>query len=221
MWTRKLKPVLNVCWMPLVEVVLKTVLLLVQNRQDDRVWVVSSKPELSTRGSVGPSPVSLVVLSLSGEFHHLSGVAWRPGWFLVLLSTPRRGNEPLLQRQKSVLRGCFRLDLDIYKDLNPAAASAQALKSVKLCRCRNWAWTRIQPQEQGPFWIGDELQINVPSQAQGSCLSCVTLARQQLNASKSPWSPPPFPLHMLNTKQISSVIILKSQNNKCICSIYF
>lgn len=208
------------CWITFAQVVLKAVLLVVQNRQNDTVWVVNSKPVLFTGGSVGPSPLSLVVLPLSRGFHHLCGVAWRPGWFLVLLSTPRHGNEPLLQRQKRVLRWCFCLDLDIHKDLNPAAVSPQALKSVKLCRCRNWdPW--IQPQEQGPFWAGDKLQINVPSQAQGSCLIYVTLARQQLNASNPLRSPPLFSLHILNTKQISSVIILKSQNNKCICSIYF
>lgn len=77
--------------------------------------------------------------------------------------------------------------------------------SETLCRCRNWS-TWIQPQKQGVFWVRDELQINMPSQAQGSCLSCVALARRELGASKSPRSPAPFLLCILNTKQISSVI---------------
>lgn len=150
------------CWITLTQVVLRAVLLLVQNTGDDTVWVVNSKPELSTRGSAGPSPVSRVVFPPSRDFHHLCGVAWRPGWFPVLLSTPRHRNKPLLQRQKRVLRGCFCLHLAIYK-----------VWILQQCLPRHWnqwncAESGIEPlgsshRNQGPFWVGDKLQINVPS----------------------------------------------------------
>lgn len=77
--------------------------------------------------------------------------------------------------------------------------------SETLHTCRNWP-TWIQSREQGPCWVRHDLQINVPSQAQGSRLSCVALARRELSASRSPRNLPPFLLPILNTEQVPSAI---------------